>query len=352
MNRNFAANRDPALSPLLALSAQVGSDPLFTQGSTGNASIKLDRFLWIKASGRWMADAAHEDILVPVELDEVRKCVKENVDPTERYPCASIETAMHAVIPHRVVLHVHCVNTIAWAVRQDAPVQLEHALHGLRWQWIPYVPSGLTLAREIQRALSISASTDVLILGNHGLVLGGDDCRAVENLLSDVQRRLTICPRPARPADYAVLTELADRLSWDLPDDDQVHVLGTDAVSRAVLSGGLLYPCQAIFLRSSAPAALFRPVPYADCRRRVERRYCTRPFLVIEDRGMILNKTTTSAQRAMVSGLAQVVQRIGASTPIRYLTEAEIPNGSSAMAYRDRQMPVMAAAFDDKRGRG
>jgi rhamnose utilization protein RhaD (predicted bifunctional aldolase and dehydrogenase) len=132
MNKNFAANRNPALTPLLALSARVGrSDPLLTQGSTGNASIKLDRFLWIKASGKWIADAAREDILVPAELDEVRKCVKENVDPTERYQTASIETAMHAVLAHRVVLHVHCVNTIAWAARRgvdtENPVRIENA---------------------------------------------------------------------------------------------------------------------------------------------------------------------------------------------------------------------------------
>ncbi len=337
MNKNFAASRNPTLSPLLALSARVGSDPLLTQGSTGNASIKLDRFLWIKASGRWMADAAREDILVPVELDEVRKCVKENVDPTERYPTASIETAMHAVLPHRVVLHVHCVNTIAWAVRRDAPAQLEHLLRGLRWQWIPYVPSGLAMAREIQRVMSISTPTDVLILGNHGLVLGGDDCSAVENLLSDVQRRLTLCPRQARPADYAVLTDLADRLSWDLPNDDQVHVLGTDAVSRAVLSGGLLYPCQAIFSNPNAPAALFHSVRYSDWRE-VESRHCTRPFLIIEDHGLIFNKTATPAQRVMIRGLAHVVHRISASAPIRYLTEDEVPNcsGATACRYRER----------------
>ena len=26
---------------------------------------------------------------------------------------------MHAVMPHRVVIHVHSVNAIAWAVRRD-----------------------------------------------------------------------------------------------------------------------------------------------------------------------------------------------------------------------------------------
>ena len=117
------------------------------------------------------------------------------------------------------------------------PVRAFRASHG------PHDPKG-----------SVKLPTDVLILGNHGLVVGGDDCSAVENLLSDVQKRLTICRRKARPANYAVLTDLADRLSWGLPNDDQVHVLGTDAVSRAVFSGGLLYPCQAIFSNPNAPA--------------------------------------------------------------------------------------------------
>jgi hypothetical protein len=46
----------------------------------------------------------------------------------------------------------------------------------------------------------------------------------------------------------------------------------------------------------------------------------------------------TSAECAMISGLAQVVQRIPASAPIRYLTDAEIANSSSAVAYRYREL--------------
>ena len=65
-----------------------------------------------------------DDILLPLDLAEVKDRVKQRVDPAERYCGASIETAMHGVLPHRVVLHVHCVNTIAWAVRQDALVQV------------------------------------------------------------------------------------------------------------------------------------------------------------------------------------------------------------------------------------
>jgi len=320
------------VTPLLELSARVGHDPLLTQASTGNASMKLDGTLWIKASGKWMADAMHENILVPLDLAEVRECVRSGVDPTEWHFNASIETSMHAVLPHRVVLHVHCVNTVAWAVRQDAAAQLERLLHGLPWHWIPYVQSGLTLARAIEHALSICAGTELLVLGNHGLVIGGGDCGAVEDLLNEVQRRLAIPPRPAPYADYSALAELAGRFAWDLPDDDEVHALGTDAIARTVLAGGLLYPCQAVFSNSST-AELFRSIPYCDVDECFDR-----PFLIVEDRGVILNRTMTQAERAMIGGLAQVVQRIDGSSPIRYLTETDVRDSARVVTHHYREL--------------
>ena len=149
MNEHAPVAVQAELQPLLEFTQRVGSDPLLTQASTGNSSVKLDGVLWIKASGRWMADALRDDILIPLDLAEVTECLRQGIDPAERYPCASLETAMHAALPHRVVLHVHCVNTIAWAVRSDAPVQLRRRLDGLRWQWIPYVASGLPLSRTL-----------------------------------------------------------------------------------------------------------------------------------------------------------------------------------------------------------
>jgi rhamnose utilization protein RhaD (predicted bifunctional aldolase and dehydrogenase) len=325
------------LTPLLELSARVGHNPLLTQASTGNASMKLGGRLWIKASGKWMADAMHQDILVPLDLVDVRECVRRGVDPTELYSNASIETSMHAVLPQRVILHVHCVNTIAWAVRQDAPAQLEHLLHGLRWQWIPYVQSGINLARAIQSALATCADTQLLVLGNHGLVIGGDDCRAVQDLVSEVQRRLAIAPRQKPYPDYGALADLADRFSWDLPDDDDVHALGTDAISRKVLRSGLLYPCQAIFSNSYTPD-LFRSIPYSEIEDQTESLFRNCPFLIVEERGVIINRAMTPAERAMIGGLSQVVRRIGESIPIRYLTEAEVQDSARLVAHHYREL--------------
>ena len=280
MNKNSPVTNRAELSSLRELSARVGSDPLLTQASTGNSSIKLEGVLWIKASGKWMANAVHEDIFIPLDLNEVRECVKQRSDPTELNARASIETAMHAVMPHRVVLHIHSVDAIAWAVRQDAPVQLKHRLDGLRWQWIPYVPSGLPLAREIEKALSACSATNVLILGNHGLVISGDDCGVVEDLLSQVQQRLALCPRQAGPTAYAALAEMADGSPWILPDDNEVHVLGTDVISRTILSAGFLYPCQLIFSTSNPPAP-FRSLFCLAPRDQWESQYGAQQILII-----------------------------------------------------------------------
>ncbi len=334
MSKGLRLGDTSEITRLRELSARVGSDPLLTQASTGNSSIKLGGVLWIKASGRWMADALREDILVPLNLAEVRECVKRNVDPAAQHASASIETAMHAVMPHRVVFHVHCVNTIAWAVRQDARVQLRRLLDGLRWQWIPYVPSGLPLAAGIAKALSVAPDTDVFVLGNHGLVLGGEDCDAVKARLSEVRRRVAIRPRDVPPADYDALAEFAEGSGWGLPDDAEVHTLGTDAISRAVLSKGFLYPCQALLSNSNTPA-LFRPIPRPACRGRWKSRYRTRPLFIIEDCGVVVRGTMTTAERKMISGLVQVVQRINPSTPLRYLTEGEVTHSRvSASRYQ------------------
>jgi len=242
---------------------------------------------------------------------------------------------MHAVLPHRVVLHVHSVNTIAWAIREDAAVQLQRHLDGLRWQWISYVASGLPLSQAIEHALFVNPDTDVFVLGNHGLVIGGKDCDAVEDHLMELERRLAVCPRRAHPADYAALETLCQASSWDLPDDDHVHALGTDANCHSILSGGLLYPCQAIFSASSTPD-LFKPVPYPGGESLSQ--YCGRPFLIIGGHGVLVSKSITPAQLAMISGLAQIVQRVNASTPLRYLSEAEVATGCNMTGHRYREL--------------
>ena len=324
----WRGRRESEVASLRDLSARVGSDPLLVQASNGNTSIKLDGILWIKASGKWLAHAMREEVLVPVELakgwEAVENCTgtaQGKVLKNDMRP--SIETAMHAILSHRVVIHVHSINTIAWAIRLDGPDRLKERLGGLHWQWVPYAPSGIPLAREIEKAVARAQETDVFILGNHGLVVCGDDCVTAEELLCEVERRLAITPRSFPKPDNAVLGMIAGFSRWQFPDFAPLHALGTDEVSLKILRGGVLYPCQAIFLGQTMP--LFPPTFAASkFRERLEAKDGAPPFVAVEISGVMLNEKMTSAQRATLIGLVQVTQRTEESARLRYLNNSEV----------------------------
>lgn len=211
-----------------------------------------------KASGKWLAHAMQDEMFMPLELAEVKESIQNDTEVAPGYALKdqlrpSIETPMHAILRHRVVIHVHSINAIAWAIRVDGPDQLKERLADLHWRWIPYAASGIPLAREIEKAVASAQETDVLILGNHGLVVCGHDCYTAEKLLREVERRLAITPRRFPKSDTTVLTMIARFSRWQFPDIDSLHALGTDAVSRKILKGGVLYPCQAIFLGRTMP---------------------------------------------------------------------------------------------------
>jgi rhamnose utilization protein RhaD (predicted bifunctional aldolase and dehydrogenase) len=330
--------RDAELSRLLDLTVRVGSDPLLTQASTGNISIKRDGILWIKASGRWMADAAYGDILIPLDLTQLLNgYLRRHVDPADCYQGASTETALHAVLPHRIVLHVHCVNTIAWAVRYDGAARLEQLLQGLCWKWVPYVASGLPLSRAIERVLCTDPNTDVFILGNHGLVVCGNEPEAVEQLLDEVIRRVSIVPRESRAHDYVVLRAMSRNSGWTVPADEKIHTLGTDPISRRILAGGTLYPCQAIFSDISERNP-FLPCSDLESFCDSEALCSNQPFRIFEGRGVLVSEAISSAALAMLCGLAEVLQRLHASAPVRYLTELEIGAIPRETVHRYREL--------------
>jgi len=330
-----------ALDSLLRLSAEIGGNRLLVQASGGNTSVKLGDTLWIKASGKWLAFAGNDEILVPVQLSTARDCLRQGAPldcaiqsfREEKHLRPSIETLMHAVLPHAVVVHVHSVNAIAWAVRADAPVRLAERLSGLRWQWVPYVPSGLPLARAVEAF----AACDVFVLGNHGLVVCGDSCAETSALLDEVERRLAIEPRNAPESKLQNLEQVQRSTGWWLPNSERLHSIATDPISRMVANSGILYPCQAVFLGRTLPE-----FPYSSLN--------SPPFWSVEGSGVLLNPNITKGEYAILEGFAEVLSRISPSAPLRYLTQAEIDAamGAESFQYRcapDNRSPVQNWGF-------
>jgi len=329
------------LAELVELSARLGSQPLLVQGSTGNASVKAGRTLWIKASGKWLANATNEDMFVPVQLGEVDQFFSSSSsayikqpDPSRLTP--SIETAMHLVLPHRIVIHVHSVNTIAWAVQQDGPSCLRQRLNDLRWCWIRYAPSGAPLARVIKA--SLHSSPDVFILANHGLVIGAETCREAAALLAYVEERLVIEPRETAEPDRSTLGSLASK-DYRLPASEVIHSLATHPLSTAFVSGGILYPCQAMFLGRST-CVVSRCTSIAQS---VDDYYVRNgvrpPALLIEGTGVLVAKDLTATEAEVLDGLAQVVRRLPQNARVRYLSDRRIDEVLNGYVYARRSRP-------------
>ena len=341
--RTAAASDHEQLSRLKDLSARLGKDALLVQAASGNTSIKLDGRLWIKASGKWLANGGDHEIFVPVDLREMRACLRQDrpylsdfVSRSGDILKPSIETAMHAVLPHRVVVHVHSVNVISWAVRQDGAACLADLLHGMRWRWIPYVSSGFPLARAIQD--SLSGDPDIFILANHGLVIAAGDCHAAEDLLREVERRLRIAPRDVSSPNRDHLERLARASGWCVPDAEEVHALGTHPESYALVAGGTLYPCHGLFLGPAA-AEMDETGPPSKAAERYRSRHGVLPTLIlVNGHGVLVSQRMTVAMSEVLAGLAQVVRRIAAGARVRYMSLSEVDEvfTDAACGYRQQ----------------
>ena len=332
--KNHLTSRECAeVARLRELSALLGRNPLLVQASTGNTSVKVEGTLWMKASGKWFAHADQDDFFVDLDVSEVQECLRgKNMlepQPSSKLSLGSIETTMHATLPFPVVVHIHSLNTLAWAVRSDGEAQLSLRLKGLSWQWLPYVPSGLPLALEIERVFSRHPGTNVFVLSNHGLVVCGDSCDSVQTLLGEVERRLEIEPRPAPPPDLSLLHELGRSGPWQVPEFARLHGLATDPGCQKILSGGYLYPCQAMFLPTTSPH------PYttgAVTENRGDR------FWIVDRAGVLIREDIGRAELEMLTGLAELVARIDPEATLNYLSESQVQHVLSKEASQYLQL--------------
>lgn len=320
--------QDPAFDAFVALSARLGAEPLLVQAAGGNTSVKRDGVLWIKASGKLLRTATTEAIFVPVDLARVRAGIAQDLaDPTAGTVLGgstlrpSIETTLHALLPHAVVLHVHSVNALAALVRPDGEARVADRLAGLRWAWVGYRRPGLPLTRAVRAA---AAGVDVIALGNHGLVVGAADVAAGERLLRDVEARLAVAPRRAAGADAARLAQAVAAIGYRLPQDPAVHALACDPDCLAYARGGVLYPDHVVFLGGEAcvadePAQAARAI--ADYRAR----WPVGPACVlVAGVGVLVAADAPAAAEEMLRCQADVLLRVPPAAPLRFLAETEV----------------------------
>jgi len=299
------------LEKLKRLSAEIGCDPLLVQAAGGNTSIKDGSVMWIKVSGTWLSEAMTRDIFVPVALDCLLDGIKRNDADAEACVAyvrsdlnalslrPSIETTVHALMPQKIVMHVHCVNTIAYAIRIDVETILSQKLSDFRWAFVPYAHPGRTLANAI--TARIKRDTDVLILGNHGLVVAADTVDQVEALLRAVSSTLSIPARHVNPVNRDALQRHADDTEYRLAKDEVTHAVATDPYILRIAGEGVFYPDHAVFLgRGISQDMTLRP-----------------PILAVAGLGLLIRQDAKSAVEPMARCIADVFLRIMPDNPIQ-----------------------------------
>ncbi|TMB19598.1 MAG: bifunctional aldolase/short-chain dehydrogenase [Deltaproteobacteria bacterium] len=189
----------------------VGRDPDLVMHGGGNTSLKGTvttlvgervEALFVKGSG-WDLDAIEPPGLPAVDLAHLRKLRalgelsdEEMVNQLRTHlfdasaPNPSVETLLHAFLPHRFVDHTHADIALVLTnqPRDEAEAMVREAF-GPRWAIVPYVMPGFALAKLAAEVYERDPSVEGLVLMNHGLFTFADDARtAYERMIAGADR--------------------------------------------------------------------------------------------------------------------------------------------------------------------
>ncbi len=197
--------RDVALR--VYTSRLLGGDPKLVLHGGGNTSVKtvvrdlLDdeaEVLCVKGSG-WDMAAIEPAGLPAVRLAPLRKLrarpslsdeemvrvQRANlIDPLAPNP--SVETLLHAFLPHKFVDHTHSTAVLSIADQPDADQRCTDLYEG-RLGLVPYIMPGFQLAKKAVKVFEEDPQVEGLVLLKHGIFTFGESAReAYERMISAV----------------------------------------------------------------------------------------------------------------------------------------------------------------------
>jgi FMN phosphatase YigB (HAD superfamily) len=174
------------LDKFKTLSKYCGERFDLVQAGGGNSSVKIEDWMFIKASGYNLSAIElnngyviidNEKLKKDIEMDTVNDIVNYNVIGKKR---GSIETFMHSILK-KYTIHLHPIQLNRLLVSKKAQ-EICHMIYssGLI---IDYFTPGIEVCKEIKR---IYNNENVIFLVNHGLIITSDNVIEIYNLLEDV----------------------------------------------------------------------------------------------------------------------------------------------------------------------
>lgn len=317
------------LHELAKISYRLGINTNYIQGAGGNTSIKIDNKIWVKASGMELCNALKKNIFVCLDLNKSMLEIKNNRSSDYYFKPLfndihkpSIETAFHILMPHRVVIHSHSLDAIVNTIKVNSLSSINNSLAGMNWDIIPYYRPGLPLAKAIHEVIK-RKKVDVLLLKNHGIIIGAKDEEAAFNLHEKVNKRLQIKQREPQSLDTERINNLhqsliSNGIKVTLPKNKIIHSLASDRWSRTLASQNPIYPDHVVFCG-------FKPtiISEKDLLKLDKISFPKAPYLIVEGLGVFLLESCTKTTEAMLAAQAMVNLRIEIDTHISTLSEKD-----------------------------
>jgi rhamnose utilization protein RhaD (predicted bifunctional aldolase and dehydrogenase) len=316
-------------SQVKAFCSLIGADRLLVQGPGGNVSWKDGANLWVKASGTWLSEAESKEIFVPVNLTHLQDALSKqdfSIKPEMASGSClrpSIETLLHALMPHRIVVHLHAVEILAHLVRNNAKKKFQNLVdNSFEWIFVDYFKPGADLARAVFDELKNSPNADVVFMCNHGLIIGADTIDVVLDKLYKLQTKLKTSisqslPRsiPAkRQSDFATK-------GYVLCDDKSINLLAIkDEFIIRLRNDWALYPDHVVFLDSN-PTILEKDFKKCD----LDKSIIDKPsFIFALGEGVYQSNLVTQAQMCQLRCYYDVISRQDKKEKLSKLTQLQI----------------------------
>ncbi|CAH0263527.1 MULTISPECIES: class II aldolase/adducin family protein [Pseudomonas] len=308
--------------------SEIGKDPLIVQGAGGNVSWKENNVLWIKASGTWLAHAGDKDIFVPVKLDHLTAALKsgdyavipQTVESTPLKP--SIETLLHALMPHRIVVHVHAIEVLAHLVRKDFDHINYPALDkALNARTVKYCKPGAELAEAVANQLDGTSNTRVVFLKNHGVIIGGDNIDEISKTLEYLTHFFATptVSTPVTTPDTSL--RLANRVEFSPIGVTKLHeVAVTPSLVDRLHDNWALYPDHIVFL--GPHPRLFGSLEEA--KSALEQESELPDVIFVRDLGTFARETMNKAKMAQLICYYDVMTKLNDDAQLSTLTDAQI----------------------------
>ena len=311
-------------------SALIGRDSMLVQGAGGNTSYKSKKQMWIKASGKWLSNSLTDDIFVEVDLAKILENINNNIgEPLkDSYVVKnslrpSIETTLHALMPHKVVLHSHPINLLSMLVYDDGRLKLASLLEEFNFGWVPYARPGEDLTSKVKEVIK-KKNVDALLLGNHGLVVGAKNSELAFNQMNDILNCCELKPRKHYLESNNKINKLAVQLDMRIPKHSVIHSLGLDEISYSYCynKNSVLYPDQAVFLGPKILCA--NNIDELNNIKNNSDLFNNLSYIVVKNIGVLVSKNARIGIDEMLLCHAEVLRRISADEKLNYLTENEV----------------------------